>query len=162
MTAFSIWLVPRKKIMHNIIILNIIIHDLYLILGDAQACVPIDPQPVLVQVTCAAVRCGPGHTCRMINGQANCVPRVQLPTQECPFPMECEPGTECRLIGGDAQACVPIDQPASCAAVLCEEGTTCEVVNGRATCVPKVPECRRLCPPSTVCKFIDGTAVCVY
>ena len=135
--------------------------SLYLTLGDAQACVPIVPQSAAV--SCLAVLCREGTTCKIINGGASCVP--QLPTQECPFPMQCEPGTECRVIGGDAQACVLIDQPASCAAVLCKEGTTCEVINGRATCVPaspKVPECRRLCPPGAVCKFIDGNAVCVY
>jgi hypothetical protein len=135
-------------------------------------CTP--PDGVCIQLACEnpcnLADCADNTTCKVVNGEATCVP-VE-PEITCASVL-CIVGTFCEETPNGPQ-CVPADAgvvnpPLTCASVLCIVGTTCEETPNGPQCVPTATDAGpgpstcavTLCPVGTYCDDITGTAQCI-
>lgn len=102
-------------------------------------CTP--PDGVCIQLACEnpcnLVDCAPETTCKVVRGEATCVPVDPEPPVSCAAVL-CLVGTVCEETPEGAK-CVPIDggvPPITCASVLCIEGTDCVETPDGPQCVP--------------------------
>ena len=130
-------------------------------------CTP--PDGVCIQLACEnpcnLVDCLPNTICKVVEGEATCVPVEPEPPTSCAVVL-CPVGNACEETPEGAK-CVPIDSgvpPITCASVLCIQGTTCQETPEGPTCVPNgsgASCAATLCPVGTYCDDISGTAQCI-
>jgi hypothetical protein len=128
------------------------------------------PGGVCIQLACEnpcnLADCASGTTCKVVRGEATCVPVVDpAPPTSCAA-VTCLVGDVCEETPEGAK-CVPGgsgNPPLTCASVLCIVGTTCEETPNGPQCVPNGggSSCAvTLCPTGTYCDDISGTAKCI-
>ncbi len=99
--------------------------------SEGPQCIPHEENP------CNLIDCQPNATCKLIDGEATCVPVDEQPTS-CAVVL-CPVDTYCDDLDGSA-ACIPLP---SCEGVSCKEGQHCELQEVQCIRAP--------CPPQPAC-----------